>query len=158
MNPQTTSQFVSSGEANVWPPQANTSVPAYPVMMAFSPAATASPRPVPDWLDDPQTRQAYMVASVEQDIAWQVRINRERRGWTQAKLAQLIGTKQSAIARMEDPSYGKHSLATLTKVAQAFQCALLLRLVDFDHFVNETEDVREERLYVKPFEDHTHER
>jgi len=102
---------------------------------------------------DPESRQAYMVASVEQDIAWQVRINRERRGWTQAKLAKLIGTRQSAIARIEDPSYGKHSLATLTKVAEVFQCALMLRLVDFDKFTTETADLSEDSLYVEPYED-----
>jgi ribosome-binding protein aMBF1 (putative translation factor) len=104
-------------------------------------------------MHDRENRQAYMVASVEQDIAWQVRINRERRGWTQTQLAQKIGTKQSAIARIEDPTYGKVSLVTLTKLADVFDCALMLRLVDFEKFANETEDLREDSLFVQPCKD-----
>ena len=153
MNLQTTSPFQPLGEANAWQAQANTNVPAYKVVTPFFQPLTVMPRKSRDWMEDPESRQAYMVASVEQDIAWQVRINRERRGWTQSKLAELIGTRQSAIARIEDPSYGKHSLVTLTKVAEAFQCALMLRLVDFDKFANETDDLREDSLYVKPYED-----
>jgi len=153
MNLQTTSPFQPLGEVNAWQTQANTSVPAYKVVTPYSQPLTTSPNKSPDWMLDPESRQAYMVASVEQDIAWQVRINRERRGWTQAKLAKLIGTRQSAIARIEDPSYGKHSLATLTKVAEVFQCALMLRLVDFDKFTTETADLREDSLYVEPYED-----
>ena len=103
-------------------------------------------------MQDQEDRQAYMVASVEQDIAWQVRINRERRGWTQTQLAKMIATKQSAIARIEDPTYGKHSLVTLTKLAKVFNCALMLRLVNFEKFADETEDLREDSLYVKPYE------
>jgi transcriptional regulator with XRE-family HTH domain len=44
---------------------------------------------------------------------------------TQARVAEKIGTTQSAVARMESGS-GKHSpsLATLTKYADALGCKL----------------------------------
>ena len=152
MHLQTTSPSVPTGNANAWPPQESTNAHAWNVATPFSQTGRPYPLKSRDWMQDPGDRQAYMVASVEQDIAWQVRINRERRGWTQKQLAKMIGTKQSAIARIEDPTYGKHSLVTLTKLAEAFNCALMLRLVDFEKFANETEDLSEDRLYIKPYE------
>jgi len=52
-------------------------------------------------------------------------------GITQAKIAERIGTTQSAIARMESGS-GKHSpsLATLRKYALALGCRLELKLIN----------------------------
>lgn len=153
MRPQITSSHVFAGNANVWPTQERTNALAWNTAMPFSPAGNLTSSLSRDWMQDRESRQAYMVASVEQDIAWQVRINRERRGWTQTQLAQKIGTKQSAIARIEDPTYGKVSLVTLTKLAEVFDCALMLRLVGFEKFADETEDLREDSLFVQPFEE-----
>jgi transcriptional regulator with XRE-family HTH domain len=49
---------------------------------------------------------------------------------TQARMAEKIGTTQSAVARMESGG-GKHSpsLATLSKYAEALGCKLEVRLV-----------------------------
>ena len=89
-----------------------------------------------------------MVASVEQDIAWPIRINREKRGLTQRQLAEMIGSRQSAMARAEDPECGKHSIATLIKIEKVFECGLLLKLVSYDKFFEETKDVSEDGLSV----------
>ena len=102
----------------------------------------------PGWIQNKELRHEYMVASVEQDIAWQIRINREKRGLTQRQLAEMIGSRQSAIARAEDPEYGKHSVATLIKIAKVFECGLLLKLVSYDKFFEETKDVSEDGLSV----------
>ncbi|GEM88166.1 type II toxin-antitoxin system HicB family antitoxin [Meiothermus granaticius] len=40
-------------------------------------------------------------------------------GVTQAMLAQQMGTTQSAVARLVDPHYGRHSLDTLRRAAEA---------------------------------------
>ena len=103
------------------------------------------------WIHDDELRADYMEASLEQDIAWQVRINREARGLSQDDLASLTGTHQSAISRAEDPAYGKLSIRTLTKIAHAFDCALLLRFVSYEDFAHRIGDLGEEALYVKPF-------
>ncbi len=44
---------------------------------------------------------------------------RTARGLTQKELADRIGTKQSAIARLEDADYDGHSLSMLQKIAGA---------------------------------------
>lgn len=96
-------------------------------------------------------RQAYAEAAVEQGIAWQVRINRERRGLTQSELAALIDTKQSAISRMEDPEYGAHSLQQLVKVAHAFDCALMVKLVSYSVLAQEGDCLSPDQLYAPTY-------
>ena len=100
-----------------------------------------------EWLDT-EMRQAYLEATLEQDIACQISINRKARAMTQKELAERCDTKQSAIARLEDPTYGKHSLAMLTKVAHAFDCALRVKLIPYSQLAQETQDTSPEALTV----------
>lgn len=113
--------------------------------------------PAPDisqhsyWLVE-EERHAYMEATVEQDIAFQIESNRRARGMSQADLAKAIGTRQSAIARLEDSTYGRHSLATLMKVAHAFDCALRVSLISYSRLAEEVADTSDDALYAAPFE------
>ena len=104
-----------------------------------------------DWLND-EYREAYMEACVEQNIAWQIRFNRQKRNMEQSKLAELIGTKQSAISRMEDPSYGKLNLQSLVKIAHAFKCALNVKLIPYSELAEESKTFSKEALSVKSFQ------
>jgi transcriptional regulator with XRE-family HTH domain len=111
---------------------------------------TALRRRIPKW-SNPQYRRAYAVASIEQGLAWQIRVNRQVRGLSQAELAAAIGTKQSAISRLEDPSYGSHSLDTLIAIADVFDCALSVRFVPYSELARQSEDLSPEALIVEPF-------
>ena len=53
------------------------------------------------------------------EIAEEVYALRERHGLTQLGLATLIGSSQSAVARMEDATYRGHSIAVLRRMAEA---------------------------------------
>ncbi len=92
-----------------------------------------------DW-QDKESRQAYMEACVEQDVAWQISINRKARGLTQKQLAEKVGTTQTAITRWEDPCYGKHSIGALVKIAHAFDCALSVRLIPYSKLAEMAQD------------------
>lgn len=111
---------------------------------------TGTATSLPAWLSDREDRAAFLESAIEQDVAWQVKLNREARNLSQKDLADLIGTQQSGVARIEDPTYGKHSLAMLLKIAHAFDCALLVRFVDFEEFVSRTKDTSVEALIVSP--------
>lgn len=100
---------------------------------------------------DVEYRRAAMESTVENMISWQVRVNREERGMTQEDLATLMGTRQSAISKLEDPEGGDVLVSTLVKAAHAFDCALVLRLVDYTEFAAATRDVRPERLFAAGF-------
>jgi ribosome-binding protein aMBF1 (putative translation factor) len=151
MSLQTTNPFAQFGAANAWPTPGATNVHAYPQIQQQTASPQSSEHVLPVWADDEEMRHEYMLACLEQDIAWQVRINRERRGWTQKQLASMLGTRQSAVARAEDPAYGRLSLSTLTKVAKAFRCALSLRFVPYEKFMSEIEDTSEDALFVKGY-------
>jgi transcriptional regulator with XRE-family HTH domain len=96
-----------------------------------------------------------MQAAIEQGLAWQVRVNREQRGWTQRQLAQKMGTKQSAVSRLEDPEDPGVNLQTLINAAHAFDCALLVKFVPYSMLAHESEDLSPERLYAARFDDET---
>jgi ribosome-binding protein aMBF1 (putative translation factor) len=53
---------------------------------------------------------------------------RERRGLTQAQLAERVGTTQAGISRLENPNYRNYSLTTLEKVANALGARLKVEL------------------------------
>ncbi len=55
---------------------------------------------------------------------------RSQQGKTQAELGALIGMNQSAIARMEDADYGRHSITSLRRVASALGKRLEVRFTD----------------------------
>lgn len=96
-------------------------------------------------------RHAYMESAIEQGVAWQIRINRERRGLSQSDLARLIGSKQSAISRVEDESYGRHRLETLVKIANAFDCVLQVRFVPYSKLARDSEDLSPTALYARSY-------
>jgi len=61
-------------------------------------------------------------------LAHQIIELRKRRGLSQEKLAQKIGTTQSGIARMEDSDYMGYSLPSLLKIAIALDAELNIQL------------------------------
>lgn len=114
-------------------------------------AAHAVLRAKAHWADI-EHRQAYVAASVEQGIAWQIKLNRELRGLSQSELAELIHSKQSAISRMEDPTYGCHSLKKLLDIARVFDCALSVKLISYSELAVESQRLSEFHQYALPFD------
>ena len=52
---------------------------------------------------------------------------RQQAGLTQQGLAELVGTTQSAISRLEDADYGGHSLSMLQRIAIALNQKVEIR-------------------------------
>jgi transcriptional regulator with XRE-family HTH domain len=55
---------------------------------------------------------------------------------TQANLAHATGMSQNNISRLEDETYGKHTLSSLKRIAQALDVALVVRLVPFSQYID----------------------
>ncbi|MCD6674883.1 MAG: helix-turn-helix transcriptional regulator [Burkholderiaceae bacterium] len=108
---------------------------------------------IPEKWRDPEYRHAYMEAAIDQGVAWQIRVNREERGWTQAELAQRIDSRQSAVSRLEDPEAGDVRLSTLKKVARALDCALIVRFASYSELASLSSDLGPDRLYAASFTD-----
>lgn len=78
--------------------------------------------------DDTELRQMIAEESVNAAIAQMIYEARTSAGLTQRELADLVGTKQPVIARLEDADYEGHSLSMLNRIAGALNRRLIVRL------------------------------
>lgn len=62
-------------------------------------------------------------------VARQIYELRTAKGLTQKELAELIGTQQPVIARLEDADYEGHSLAMLHRIGAALGCGVAVLFV-----------------------------
>lgn len=82
------------------------------------------------WIRDDATMQRLLAEERSNAaIARQIYMLRTRRGLTQKQLAELIGTKQPVIARLEDADYRGHSLAMLYRIGAALGCSVSVEFV-----------------------------
>lgn len=78
-------------------------------------------------LKDKKIAKAYKALEPEFILVQTIIEKRMEKGLTQAALAQKIGTKQSAIARLESGAYNP-SLSFLEKVAKALDAQLVVSM------------------------------
>lgn len=78
---------------------------------------------------DRRGRRAMAEARVNFHVAQMIYDARTTAGLTQKQLAELVGTKQPVIARLEDADYEGHSLSMLSRIAAALGRRLDVRFV-----------------------------
>jgi len=78
---------------------------------------------------DPSFQEELDRADQAWDIAFQIHDLREKAKMTQKQLAELVGTKQSNIARIENADYTGYTLKTLEKVTKALHAKLEIKIV-----------------------------
>ena len=78
--------------------------------------------------DDPKTQAMADDATVNAMVATLIYKARSKARLTQQQLADLVGTKQPVIARLEDADYQGHSLSMLQRIAKALDRRLEIRL------------------------------
>jgi len=74
-------------------------------------------------------RQEIANARTNLEVAQMIHEVRTKAGLSQRGLAELIGSKQSVIARLEDADYEGHSLSMLQRIGDALGQRLELRFV-----------------------------
>ena len=75
-------------------------------------------------LKDPEYSEGYAESFLDSYIATQIKVLREQAGLSQQGLAELIGTRQGVISRIENVNYSKWNVSTLKKLARAFRVRL----------------------------------
>lgn len=105
-------------------------------------------------------RRRLVESNLAKGIAYQIRATREKRQKTQSALADEIGMSQNNLSRLESPEYGKHTISSLRRIADALDVALVVRFVPFTQYVAWLsgtqfldEGLRPEALAVPSFED-----
>lgn len=76
---------------------------------------------------DTELEQMIEEESLHAHVAQLIVEQRTAAGLTQRQLAELIGTQQPVIARLEDADYEGHSLSMLNRIAKALHCKLDIR-------------------------------
>ena len=84
---------------------------------------------------DPEMHRLVAEARVNAEVAQLIYGVRTRAKLTQKELAELIGSTQSVIARLEDADYEGHSLSMLQRIASALNKRLEIRFVPGDRKV-----------------------
>lgn len=78
---------------------------------------------------DPSYAEGFERADQAWNIAFQIYDLRKKAGLSQTKLAKLVGTKQSNIARIESADYTGYTMKTLGKVTEALKAKLEIRII-----------------------------
>ena len=81
-----------------------------------------------------ERRHGYEHAGRAIRLAFEIRALRERKGLSQRQLAELVGTTQSAIARLEGGRISP-SLPTLDRIANALDAELTVTFTDTHHLL-----------------------
>jgi transcriptional regulator with XRE-family HTH domain len=77
-----------------------------------------------------------VAANLSEGIAFQIRATRDAQGMTQAALAEAAGMSPNNLSRLENPDYGKHSLSSLKRIADALDVALVVRFVPYSQYID----------------------
>lgn len=78
---------------------------------------------------DASLKQEIADARINLQVAQMIYDARTRAGLSQRQLADMIGSKQPVIARLENADYEGHSLTMLQRIARALEQRLELRFV-----------------------------
>ena len=81
-----------------------------------------------DQLKDPDFVVRFEQAGKAWDIAIKMAVLRKEAGLSQKELAQMVGTSQQQISRLESPSYEGHSLSMLRRVAEALDAEVHVKI------------------------------
>ena len=82
--------------------------------------------------NDSELQEMVITASINAEVAQLIYEARTQAGLTQKQLADLVGTKQPVIARLEDADYEGHSLSMLQKIASALNKQVKISLTPIE--------------------------
>jgi transcriptional regulator with XRE-family HTH domain len=104
-------------------------------------------------LQEKPYRDAFVASQIRIALSFQIRALREKRGWTQAQLAEQVGMLQPRISAMERPGGSQFSLETLLRLASAFDVAFIGRFVPFSELLEWAESFSPDTFMVSSFDD-----
>ncbi len=79
--------------------------------------------------NDPERKASLEAERVNADVAEMIYDLRTDSGLSQKDLAELVGTTQSAISRLEDADYEGHSISMLKRIAKALNRRLTVDMI-----------------------------
>jgi transcriptional regulator with XRE-family HTH domain len=104
-------------------------------------------------LEDPAYRGAFVASQINIGIPFQIRALLKARGWTQEKLAERTGMLQPRISAILKPGKVRPNIETLRRIAEGFDCGLLVRFAPFSELVRWSDSFDPERFNIPSFAD-----
>jgi len=104
-------------------------------------------------LKDKEYRDLFVANEINIGVPYQIRALREKKGWAQKRLGDETGKAQAVISQLEDPNYGRFTLATLRRLASAFDVGLMVRFVPFSELVDKAANLDSEDVAVPSFDE-----
>jgi transcriptional regulator with XRE-family HTH domain len=104
-------------------------------------------------LQNKDYRDAFISSQININLPFQIRALREKREWTQGKLAKRARMLQPRISAMETPGKGNLKLETLQRIASAFDVGLIVRFIPFSEMVAWVEGFSPDSFKVPSFEE-----
>jgi transcriptional regulator with XRE-family HTH domain len=109
--------------------------PFWPIQ-AGSPPTTSAKRGLLASLQSREYRTIFVGERLRSSVALQIRALREQRNrMTQQELGERLGMAQTWISRLESPEYGKMTVATLLRLAEAFDVDLEVKFRPFSQTI-----------------------
>jgi len=103
-------------------------------------------------LKDPEYSEGYSESFLDSYIATQIKVLREQAGLSQKALADLLGTRQGVVSRIENVNYSKWNVSTLKKLARAFRIRLKVSFETYGSLLSEVSTFSRESLQREPRE------
>ena len=105
-------------------------------------------------LKDQAYRTAFVASQINIGIPFQIRaLLKSRPGWTQQKLAAKTGMLQPRISGLMTPGRVRPNIETLRRVAEAFDCALIVRFAPFSELARWSEEFEPDSFTIPSFDD-----
>ena len=105
-------------------------------------------------LRDPEYRRAFVAAQINIGVPFQIRaILKNRPGWTQETIGKRAQMLQPRISGLMTPGRTRPNIETLRRIAEAFDCGLIVRFAPFSELVKWSQEFDPETFSVPGFDD-----
>jgi transcriptional regulator with XRE-family HTH domain len=104
-------------------------------------------------LQDPEYRKAFVASQINIGIPFQIRaMLKNRPGWTQDTIAKRAQMLQPRISGLMTPGKTRPNIETLRRIAEAFDCGLIVRFVPFSELAKWSQEFDPETFAVPSFD------
>lgn len=104
-------------------------------------------------LRDAAYRKAFVSSQINVGIPFQIRALLKARGWTQEQLGERTDMLQPRVSGLMTPGKTRPNIETLRRIAEAFDCGLLVRFAPFSDLARWSENFDPESFNVPSFAD-----
>ena len=103
-------------------------------------------------LKDTEYSEGYAESFLDSYIATQIKVLREQSGLSQQGLADILGSRQGVVSRIENANYSKWSISTLKKLARAFRVRLKVSFETYGSLLADVSEFSRQSLERAPRE------